>query len=260
MLNLPVPFTDEDLLGEIEKTGARFYEGEHGDGMEMYIRVVLTRGVGSIGYDIESCPSPTLVIIVKPQVNPPAETYEQGVSLVIVPVVRNHPSSVTPIIKSNNLLNNALAWQSAYGRGAYDALMRNYRGEISECATSNVFAVKHGTVRTPPIEDGLLPGITRWFVFECGKSAGVPVVETTLHDEDVFGADELFITGTTREIVPVVKVDDRTVGAGKPGETTWRLLREFRRRVAEEYYGGRPGGESPSTEGRRTGDWEGAEI
>ena len=235
MIDLAVPFTAEYLLGEIEKTADRFYEaqGEAGAGMEMYVRVLLTRGVGAINYDVRSCPAPTVVIIVKPQVDPPAEAYEQGVRVILVPVVRNHPNSINQLIKSNNLLNNALAWQEAKRQGGFEAIMRNYRGEISECSQSNLFVVKDGRVTTPPLEAGLLAGITRAFVFECGESAAVPVREATLHDADLFGADEVFLTSTTREIVPIVRIDERTVGTGTPGPVTRQLLAEFRRRTPE---------------------------
>jgi len=235
MIDLEVPFTDEYLLGEIRKTADRFYQGQgpEGDGLEMYIRVLLTRGAGAITYDVRSCPAPTVVIIVKPQVDPPPEAYDQGVKVILVPVVRNHPGSVNPLIKSNNLLINALAWQQATRQGGFEAIMRNYRGEVSECSQSNLFVVKGGEAVTPPLEAGLLAGITREFVFECGESAGIPVRETTLHDDDLFGADELFLTSTTREIVPIVQVDDRKVGTGRPGPATRKLLAEFRRRIPE---------------------------
>ena len=235
MIDLAVPFTDEYLLGEIRKTADRFYQdqGPAADGMEMYIRVLLTRGVGAITYDVHSCPAQTVVIIVKPQVDPSDEAYEEGVRVILVPVVRNHPGSINPLIKSNNLLNNALAWQQPKRQGGFEAIMRNYRGEISECSQSNLFVIRDGTAATPPLEAGLLAGITRAFVMECAQSAGVPTRETTLHDEDLFGADEVFLTSTTREIVPIVQIDDGKVGAGEPGPVTKTLLAEFRRRIPE---------------------------
>ena len=112
----------------------------------MYIRVLLTRGVGIMSYEVSACPTPTLVIIIKPQVDPPADAYERGVTVILVPVVRNHPGSINPLIKSNNLLNNALASQEAHRQGGFEAIMRNYRGEISECSQSNLFVVKDGRV------------------------------------------------------------------------------------------------------------------
>jgi branched-chain amino acid aminotransferase len=235
MINLDVPFTDGDLLARINQTADAFYraQGPEGSRPEMCIRVLLTRGVGSIGYELNACPSPTLVIIIKPQADPPAAAYDRGVNAVLVPVVRNHPGSINPLISSNNLLNNALASQKAYRLGGFEAIMRNYRGEISECSQSNLFVVKGGAALTPPIDAGLLAGITRAFVLEIGASAGIQVRECTLTDADLFGADEMFLTSTTREIVPIVEVSDRTIGAGVPGPVTKALLAEFRRRVAQ---------------------------
>ena len=155
-----------------------------------------------------------MVIIVKPQVDPPPEVYERGVRCVIVDVVRNHPQTVNPMIKSNNLLNSALAAQEAIRKGGFEGIMRNYRGELSECTTANLFIVKEGAALTPPIESGLLPGITREVLFEIGKEVGVDVREQVLRDEDLFSADEAFLTSTTREAVPIVTVDDRTIGSG----------------------------------------------
>jgi branched-chain amino acid aminotransferase len=235
MINLDVPFTNEELLAQIQQTADAFYsaQGDAGRGVEMYIRVLLTRGVGPMTYDPAACPVPTLVIIIKPQADPPAHAFEKGVRVILVPVVRNHPFSINPLIKSNNLLNNALASQDAMRKGGFEAIMRNYRSEISECSQSNLFIVKNGAVLTPPIAAGLLAGITRSFVFEIGRACGVSVCEQTLNDPDLFGADEMFLTSTTREIVPIVTVNDSQIGPGIPGPVTKMLLAEFRRRAVE---------------------------
>jgi len=135
---------------------------------------------------------------------------------------------VNPMIKSNNLMNSALAMQEALRSGAFEGVMRNYRGELTECTTSNLFIVKAGVALTPPLDAGLLPGITREFLFDVGKQIGVDVREQTLRDEDLFGADEAFLTSTTREAVPIVTVNDRTIGTGKPGPVTGKLLSAFR--------------------------------
>jgi branched-chain amino acid aminotransferase len=145
-----------------------------------------------------------------------------------VPIVRNHPGSVNPLIKSNNLLNNALAMQEAFRRGAVEGVMRNYRGELAECTQSNLFIVKDGVALTPPIDAGLLPGITREFLFEVGAHVGILVREAVLRDQDLLGADEAFFTSTTRELVPIVKVDEHTIGAGKPGPVARALHEGFR--------------------------------
>ena len=233
MINLDVPFSDEDLLSRIRETAEVFFKSQPdaGRSMELYIRMLVTRGVGPMTYDPAACPVPTLVIIIKPQVDPASDAYAKGVKVILVPVVRNHPFSINPLIKSNNLLNNALASQYAMRNGGFEAIMRNYRSEISECSQSNLFVVKDGLVLTPPIEAGLLAGITRAFVFEIGAACGVSVREQTMNDQDLFAADEMFLTSTTREIVPIVTVNDSQIGPGVPGPVTHKLLAEFRRRA-----------------------------
>jgi branched-chain amino acid aminotransferase len=146
-------------------------------------------------------------------------------------MLRNHPKSVNPIIKSNNLLNNALAMQTAYRSGAEEALMCNYRGELTECSQSNFFMVRGGAVLTPPSAAGLLEGITRAFLFELGRELGLDVREETLTPTDLDTADEMFITSTTRELSPVVNVDGRVVGSGKPGPITRQLTELYQKRA-----------------------------
>ena len=235
MLSLPVPLTDEQMDTRCRETmrAAGLGETPGGDDGEAYVRVLLTRGIGELSYDPACCPVPSIVIIVKPHVAPPRDVYERGVKVALVPIVRNHPGTVNPLIKSNNLLNNALAMQEAYRRGAFEGVMRNYRGELAECTQSNLFVVKDGTALTPPLDAGLLPGITREFVMEIGAEAGIPVREAVLHDEDLFDADEAFFTSSTRELVPIARVDDRTVGTGEPGPVTRALLDRFRTRARE---------------------------
>jgi branched-chain amino acid aminotransferase len=128
-------------------------------------------------------------------------------------------------------LNNALAMQEAFRRGGFEGVMRNYRGELAECTQSNLFIVKNGVALTPPIDAGLLAGITRGFLFEVGATAGIAVREAVLRDDDLFDADESFLTSTTREVVPIVKVDDRTVGTGTPGPVTRALLDAYRQKA-----------------------------
>jgi len=140
---------------------------------------------------------------------------------------------VNPLIKSNNLLNNALAMQAAYRSGAEEALMCNYRGELTECSQANFFMVRGGAALTPKSEAGLLEGVTRAFLFEIGREIGVEVREDTLYPKDLDTADEMFITSTTRELSPVVKVDDRVVGSGRPGPITRKLLERYRQKAQE---------------------------
>lgn len=224
---LSCPVSDAEMLERIRATiTAAALPGE------AYVRLLLTRGVGEMVYDPAACPVPTLVIIVKPHVEPPAAVFDAGVRLALVAVVRNLPASVNPVIKSNNLLNNALAMQEAYSRGGFEALMKNHRGELCECAQSNVFIVRDGALWTPPAEAGLLVGITRGFVLELAAALGLPVHQVPLPEAALDTADEAFITSTTREIVPVVAVDARTIGDGAPGPITRQLMDAFRAQVA----------------------------
>jgi branched-chain amino acid aminotransferase len=227
MIDLDIPLTDEALAAQIRETTAATDLG----GMEAYIRVLVTRGVGDLTYDLKATPKPSIVIIVKPLVEPPREAYERGVKVVLVDIVRNSPRTVDPMIKSNNLLNQALAGQEAIRRGGFEGVMRNARGELTECTTANLFVVKDGAALTPPLASGLLPGITREFLFEIGRDIGVDVREQVLFDADLLDADEAFLTSTTREAVPIVTVDDETIGTGKPGPVTHKLLTAFRERA-----------------------------
>lgn len=227
-LHLDVPFDDASLLKWIDETKA-----VAGDMREAYVRILLTRGVGETTYDVKATPTPSLVIIVKPVDEPPARVIENGINIALVSIVRNHPGSVNPIIKSNNLLNNALAQQEAHRKAGEEALMCNYRGEISECSQSNFFMVRDGVVLTPKSSAGLLEGITRAFLFEVGKDAGIEVREEVLFPRDLATADEAFITSTTRELSPVTSIDGKPVGDGKVGPITRRMLEGYRRRAHE---------------------------
>jgi branched-chain amino acid aminotransferase len=230
MIMLDVPFSDAELLQRsLDTMKAAGLGGPH----DAYIRILLTRGIGELTYDPEATPDPSLVIIVKPLPVPAAADFDNGVKVCMVDVIRNHPQSVNPIIKSNNLLNNAMCMQQAMRKGGVEGVFRNYRGELSECSQSNLFIVQNGVVRTPALNAGLLSGITRAFVFEVGQGLGITVEEATLKDDDLFNADEAFFTSTTKELMPIVQVDDRKIGSGKPGPITHKLLAEFRRRANE---------------------------
>ena len=228
LIALDVPFSDAEMRERVERTMAA-----HRGLDEAYIRILLTRGVGELTYNPAATPTPTLIIIVKPFPAPAEATFTEGIKLSLVSVRRNHPEALNPMIKSNNLLNNALAMQEALGRGADEALMLNHDGEIVECSQSNFFIVCGGTLHTAPLKAGLLPGITREFIIELAKDLAIPVLEEPLRPTDLAAADEAFITGTTREVTPVVAVDDQTIGRGKPGEVTLGLLTAFREKVQQ---------------------------
>jgi branched-chain amino acid aminotransferase len=243
LIALPVPFSDEEIARRTTETMHAAGLGTPGrPGPESYVRILLTRGVGDLSYDPAACPEPSLVIIARPHAAPLPDVYALGVRVALVPIARNHPAALNPLIKSNNLLNNALAMQHALRQGAFEAVMRNLRGEIVECSQSNLFLVREGGLVTPPLDAGLLPGITREVVCELAGALGIAAAEATVVDDDLLGADEAFITSTTREIVPVVLVDDHRIGTGYPGPVTRALMDAFRDRVAA---GGR-GAQTPA--------------
>ncbi len=225
-IGLAVPLDDGAFGARIDATMEAVDADEP---PERYVRLVLTRGVGDLSYDPASCPEPSLVIIVRPHREIAPAVRERGVRLVVSSLLRNHPDALSPRIKSNNLLNNALAMQEALRAGADEALMCNYRGEIAECAQSNVFLVRGGEALTPPLATGLLEGVTRNFLFEIGPAIGIPVRERVLRLDESRAADEVFITSTTREVLAVTTLDGRPVGAGTPGPVTLALADAFRR-------------------------------
>jgi branched-chain amino acid aminotransferase len=235
MIALDLAATDASLGSDVADTVQAFLDGPGRDtpGRDLYVRILVTRGVGDGTYNPASSPAPTIVMLVKPLNPPPPSAYEHGVTVTMASIVRNHPGSVSPLIKSNNLLNNALAMQEAIRRQAFEAILRNYRGELAECSQSNLFVVRGGQVLTPRLDAGLLPGITRAFLFEVAEHAGVPLEGTVLRDEDLFAADEAFLTSTTREVVPIVRVDDRVIADGRPGPITRRLLDAYREQAAQ---------------------------
>jgi branched-chain amino acid aminotransferase len=231
MITLDVGLTDAGLESIIRETMAacRREAGAWPPGQELYARLLVTRGIGEMSYDPSKSPAASVVVIAKPLVPPAPAVYRDGVAVSLVSVVRNYPRSVDPRIKSNNLLNNALAMQEALRRGPFfEAVMRNYRGELAECSQSNLFVVKRGAAYTPDLDAGLLAGITREFVEAVAAAEGVPMVDAVLHDQNLLGADEAFLTSTTKEIVPIVRVDDQQIGDGRPGPITLRLLDAYR--------------------------------
>ena len=225
-LSLAVPPTDAELGSRLRDTMR-----DVNPRGEVTLRMLVTRGVGDLGYDPAVCRTPTIVIIARPHREPPDRVHRDGVRLVVASVLRNHPRSVDPVIKSNNLLNNLLAMQEAVREGADEAILLNHRGELAECSQSNLFVVRDGAVLTPPLDAGLLEGVTRNLLFEVGADIGVPVREAALRESDLPAVDELFITSTTREVVPVVRVGDQVIGSGAPGPVAGRLLARLRERA-----------------------------
>lgn len=193
-----------------------------------YIRLVVTRGAGSLGLDPNKTANPQVIIITDHIQLYPPQFYDEGLSIITASTTRNHPAALSPRIKSLNYLNNILAKLEGLQAGCVEALMLNHKGEVAECTGDNIFLVMRGELLTPPIDAGILEGITRGAVIELAREAGLVVREIPLTRHDVFVADECFLTGSAAEVIPVVKVDNRIIGDGKPGPITRDLNRRFR--------------------------------
>jgi branched-chain amino acid aminotransferase len=218
---LEIPWTPEKMSEEVVRTvrANKLTEG--------YIRLVVTRGAGSLGLDPNKCSDPQIIIIADTISLYPAKFYEEGLDVITSSIIRNHPNALNPRIKSLNYLNNILAKIEAARANCQEAIMLNHMGEVAECTGDNIFLVKKGVLRTPHINAGILEGVTRNAIIELAKKAGITVEEIILTRHDVYAADEMFLTGTGAEVVPVARVDGRPVGDGKPGPITRRLREQF---------------------------------
>ncbi|HWE39517.1 MAG TPA: branched-chain-amino-acid transaminase [Isosphaeraceae bacterium] len=199
-----------------------------------YIRLLVTRGAGSLGLDPRKTTDPQIIIITDSISLYPQEFYEHGLKIVTAGTMRNHPAALNPRVKSLNYLNSILAKIEATNAGCFEALMLNHKGEIAECTGDNIFVARDGVLHTPSVDAGILEGITRAAVIELAEMAGVKVVERAMDRYDVYTADECFLTGTAAEVIPVVECDGRPVGLGKPGPITRDLRKRFHALVRGE--------------------------
>ncbi len=220
---LEIPLSPEEMTAAVCDTVAA------NEKRDAYIRLVVSRGDGDLGIDPAKCKRPTIVIIVAEIALYPKEFYEKGIALVTASVRRIPNDSIDPRIKSLNYLNNILGKLDAKRSGALEAIMLNHQGYVAECTADNLFFVSDGWVKTPDTMQGALSGITRGAVLELARDAGFKTAETVVGLHDLYNAEEVFMTGTGAEIVPVIAVDGRRVGAGVPGPVTKRLLDDFRR-------------------------------
>jgi branched-chain amino acid aminotransferase len=219
---LNIPMSHEQLMRAVVDTC------RHNEVRDGYVRLLVTRGVGTLGLKPKSCKEPSVIIIAGKIQLYPQEYYEKGLDIITVPTVRNLHSALNPAIKSLNYLNNILAKIEANNAGCEEAIMLNVEGFVAECTGDNVFIVKENQLLTPPLTAGALYGITRRVVLDLGVELGFKVAETNLTRYDLFNADECFLTGTGAELVPVVRLDGRVIGTGKPGPITERLVAQYR--------------------------------
>jgi branched-chain amino acid aminotransferase len=218
---LTIPMSEEELAVALH---AVLKVNKLKDG---YIRLVVTRGKGDLGLDPRKCPKPTVIIIADAITLYPEEFYEKGLEVVTAASPRIAPESLSPRVKSLNYLNNIMAKIEGIQAGCIEVLMLNHLGYVAECSGDNIFVVRDGRITTPPPEAGILEGITRNTVMELARGAGYAVEERNLGRYQVYTADEVFLTGTAAEVIPVVKVDGRAIGAGSPGKVTRDLRKRF---------------------------------
>ncbi|MBI1882734.1 MAG: branched-chain-amino-acid transaminase [Chlamydiae bacterium] len=218
---LKIPFSKEEMTAAVvEAVRQNPYE-------DAYIRLVVTRGVGSLGLDPNKCAKPQIIIIVDKITLYSSETYRRGMEIITVATRRNLQEALNPRIKSLNYLNNIMAKMEAIHAGFEEAIMLNQNGFVAECTGDNIFIVKEESLVTPSLENGFLDGITRRTVMDLAVGKGLRVVEKTLSRHDLYVADECFLTGTAAGVVPVVKIDGRTIGSGEPGKHTLELSRAY---------------------------------
>ena len=222
-LMLKIPLTKEQMVRAVTTTlkANRLKDA--------YVRLVVTRGPGDLGLDPRKCKQATVFIITDKIVLYPEQVYRDGMEIVTVPTPRNLPEALNPQIKSLNYLNNILAKIEATNAGVQEALMLSAHGYVAECTGDNIFIVQEGALLTPPPYAGILRGITRGCVMDLARKSRVPVREEMMTRHDLYNADECFLTGTAAEIAPIVKIDGRVIGSGRPGRVTLKLMSDFRK-------------------------------
>ena len=226
MLEIPMSRKNlvQDILATVRKNRLR----------DAYVRLIVTRGIGNLGLNPFTCDNPQVIIIADKIALYPKKLYREGLEVISVATLRNKAEAVNPRIKSLNYLNNILAKIEAINAGYLEAIMFNSFGFVSECTGDNIFVVKKDVLYTPSLYMGVLRGITRDTVIELAENTGYAVKQIVMNRHDIYNADECFLTGTAAEIIPVVKVDGRIIGNGKPGETTLKLNKAFNQLTKNE--------------------------
>jgi branched-chain amino acid aminotransferase len=221
VIRLEMKITKEALAKAVEET-------VKANGIsEGYIRLLVTRGIGTLGLNPFTCEEPQVIIIAATIQLYPKELYETGMKVISASTIRNHPMSMPPQVKSMNYLNNIMAKIEAIDRNVPEAIMYNSEGFVAEASGDNVFIVKNGTVMTPPVQAGALEGITRDVVMRLASKKGIPVAERNLTRFDLYVADEMFLTGTAAEVIGIIDIDGRKIGNGQPGPVTLQLQKTF---------------------------------
>ena len=221
LIRLEISLDKTELVAAITKTV------EANGVIDGYIRLVVTRGIGDLGLNPFLCKKSTLIIIADKIQPYPEELYETGMKIISAETLRNHPLSIPPQLKSLNYINNIIAKIEALDNDVPEAIMYNHAGYVAEATVDNVFIVTDGVICTPPLDAGVLEGITRNLVINLATQEDIEVLEKNLKRSDLYACDELFLTGTAAEVIGIVEIDGRTIGDGKPGPVTKRLRAKF---------------------------------
>ncbi|QDU00588.1 Branched-chain-amino-acid aminotransferase [Gimesia chilikensis] len=221
-IRLEIPLSKEEMIKAVNETVAA-------NGIEDgYVRLVITRGAGSLGLDIRRTSNPQVIIIADNISLYDPQLYIDGLKIITAATIRNHPAALSSRVKSLNYLNNILAKIEGTDAGCIEALMLNHKGEVAECTGDNIFIIKNGVLKTPPVDAGILEGITRNAVIKLAEESGIKVEQSPFTRHDIFVADECFLTGSAAEVIPVVALDGREIGTGKPGQITKDLNEKFK--------------------------------
>jgi len=226
-IRLEIPLSKSEMIKAVNETVAA-NNIENG-----YVRLVITRGAGSLGLDIRRTSNPQVIIIADNISLYDSQLYVDGLKIITAATIRNHPAALSSRVKSLNYLNNILAKIEGTDAGCIEALMLNHKGEVAECTGDNIFIIKNGMVKTPPIDAGILEGITRNAVIKLAEQSGITVEQLPFTRHDIFVADECFLTGSAAEVIPVVALDGRMIGDGKPGTVTKDLNEKFKQLTQE---------------------------
>ncbi len=242
-IELKIPYSSDRLCKETLRTARAYWktfgkkrsfaQSAQDDKDDIYLRIIISRGYGDIGFDPKLCPKPRVIIIAKQYHPSPKTQYEQGITVALVPIIRNAPEAINPNIKSGNYLNNLLAYIEAKKMHADDAVMLNSKGHATELTTSNFFMVKDGTIFTPSVDCGILEGLTRSLILDIAQTNHLKLKETCISKQEMLDADEWFLSSSLRRILPITKCDGRDIGNGKVGPVTQKLIPLFNDAIIE---------------------------
>lgn len=229
-LELKIPLTKEDIKREVFRS-IDAYRKKWGLKDELYIRVIISRGYGDIGFDPKLCKRPNFIIVVKRYIEVSDQYYEKGIHVIISSIIRNHPQAINPNIKSGNYLNSLLASLEALKQKAFDSVMLNIEGHVTELTTSNIFIVKKGIMYTPHLDCGILKGLTRTLILDIAKKNHLKLKETRITKKELLHSDECFLSSSLKRILPITRCNDQKIGSRNVGPLTQTMMTLFTKAI-----------------------------